>query len=140
MEDSIELQKIGGHAMSGQNLRVHTKKCRLTAVELALSVVLCLTLAAPSHLYGLSARVLADMADLWYVIKIAGQPAGYIHEETKAKEQGLNTDSEMRIVLNRLGSRVEIGFISASEETPEGLLRRVRYEMIASSQATKSEP
>jgi hypothetical protein len=139
MEGWIEFRKIGGHAMFGQNLRVHPKKCRLTAVVLALSVVWCLTLAASSHLYGLSARVLADTADLWYVIKIAGQPAGYVHEETKAKEQGLKTDSEMRIVLNRLGSRVEIGFFSASEETPEGLLRHVSYEMTASSQATKSE-
>ncbi len=125
--------------MSGQNLRDHPKKCRLTAVALALSVVWCLTLAAPAHLYGLSARVLADATDLWYVIKISGQPVGYLHEETKPQEQGLNTDSDMRIVLNRLGSRVEIGFLSASEETPEGLLRRVRYEMTASNQATKSE-
>jgi transglutaminase-like putative cysteine protease len=78
-------------------------------------------------------------ADLWYVIKIAGQPAGFVHEETKAEGQGLITDSEMRIVLNRLGSRVEIGFLSTSEETSDGLLRRVRYEMRASSQSTKSE-
>lgn len=125
--------------MPGQNLRVHPIKGRLTAVALALSAVWCLTLAASSHLYGLSARVLADTADLWYVIKISGQPVGYLHEETKPQEQGLNTDSDMRIVLNRLGSRVEIGFLSASEETPEGLLRRVRYEMTASNQATKSE-
>jgi hypothetical protein len=139
MEGSIEFQKIGGHAMPGQNLRVHPIKDRLTAVALALSAAWCLTLAAPSYLYGLSARVLADTFDLWYVIKIAGQPAGYIHEETKPHEKGLNTDSEMRIVLNRLGSRVEIGFLSASEETPEGFLRRVSYEMTASNQATKSE-
>ena len=125
--------------MSGQNLKAHPLKRRLAAAALALFAVWCLTLAAPSHRYGLLARVLADTADLWYIIKIAGQPVGYIHEETKAQEQGLNTDSKMMIVLNRLGSRVEIGFLSTSEETPEGLLRRISYEMTASNQATKSE-
>src|SRR3989304_8104412 len=101
--------------MPGQNSKAPPLRRHLPAATLALSVVWCLTLAAPSHLYGLSARVLADTADLWYVIQIAGQPVGYIHEETKPQEKGLITDSEMRIVLNRLGSRVEIGFLSASE-------------------------
>ena len=80
-----------------------------------------------------------EAASLWYVIKIAGQPAGYVHEETQPYEQGVRTTSEMTVVLNRLGSQVELAFISASEETPEGRLRRVSYEMKASNQSTKSE-
>ena len=122
--------------MSGQKLKAHPIKHRLTVVALALFVICGLAFLARLPLSGYSAQAAAD---LWYVIKIAGQPVGYIHEETRAEEQGLNTDSKMMIVLNRLGSRVEIGFLSTSEETPEGLLRRVRYEMTASSQATKSE-
>jgi hypothetical protein len=112
---------------------------RLAATALALIAMLALVPLAQPPLYGLGAQAAAEAADLWYVIKIAGQPAGYIHERTVAQEHGLNTDSTMIVVLNRLGSRVEIGFLSASEETPEGLLRRVIYEMTASNQATKSE-
>jgi hypothetical protein len=122
--------------MSGQNLKAHPLKRRLAAAALALLAARGLIFFAQLPLLGSSAQAAAD---LWYVIKIAGQPVGYIHEETKAQEQGLNTDSKMMIVLNRLGSRVEIGFLSTTEETPEGLLRRVSYEMIASNQATKSE-
>jgi hypothetical protein len=112
---------------------------RLAATALARVVITGLLFLAQLPLLGLSSQAPAGAADLWYVIKIAGQPAGYIHEKTVTQEHGLNTDSTMIVVLNRLGSRVEIGFLSASEETPEGLLRRVSYEMTASNQATKSE-
>ena len=125
--------------MSGQNLKAHPLKRRVAAAALALFAARGLIFIAQLPLLGLSAQAAADTADLWYVIQIAGQPVGYIHEATKPQEKSLITDSEMRIVLNRLGSRVEIGFLSASEETPEGLLRRVRYEMTFSNQATKSE-
>jgi len=125
--------------MPDQNLKPRSKKSGLAAAVLSLLAILGLVFLPQVPLYGLSSPVPAEAADLWYVIKIAGQPAGYIHEETKAYEHGLNTASKMIVVLNRLGSRVEIGFVSASEETPEGLLRRVTYEMTASNQATKSE-
>ena len=125
--------------MSGQTLGAYRAMARLTAAAVCLFAVWCLPLGAFSCPHGPSAWVPADTSDLWYVIKIAGQPAGYIHEETIPQEKGLTTNSEMLVVLNRLGSRVEIGFVSASEETPEGLLRRVRYEMTASNQSTKSE-
>lgn len=125
--------------MSGQNSKHRPSAHKLPATALVLSAVLCLNLGAPSQSLGLPAIGSDDAGGLWYIIKIAGQPAGYIFEETKADEHGFRTNSKMIIVLNRLGSRVEIGFLSASEETPDGLLRRVSYEMIASNQATKSE-
>ncbi len=81
----------------------------------------------------------AVAADLWYVLKIAGQPAGYVHETTKVQDRIVRIDSDMRIVLNRLGSRVEIGFVSSSEESPEGHLLRVSYEMTASNQTMRTE-
>jgi len=125
--------------MPGQNSKAHPLKRYRLSFALVLLAIWGPAFLARLPLSGYSAQAAANPADLWYIIQIAGQPAGYIHEETKAQEQGLNTDSKMMIVLNRLGSRVEIGFLSTSEETPEGLLRRVRYEMTASSQATKSE-
>ena len=81
----------------------------------------------------------AGANELWYIVKIAGQPAGYVYEATKIQGQAIRTDSDMRIVLNRLGSRVEIGFRSFSEESSDGLLRRVEYEMTASQQTMKTE-
>lgn len=125
--------------MSGKNSKARSMMHRLAAAALAFIALQGLAFLPQSPLHGLSAQAAAGPADLWYIIKIAGQPAGYIHEVTKAEGQGLKTDSEMLVVLNRLGSRVEIGFLSISEETPEGLLRRVRYEMTASAQTTKSE-
>jgi hypothetical protein len=125
--------------MPGQKLKSHPLNHRLAAAALALLAIRGLVFLAHPPLSGYSAQAAAETTDFWYVIQIAGQPVGYIHEETKVQGQGLNTDSDMRIVLNRLGSRVEIGFLSASEETPEGRLRRIRYEMTASNQATKSE-
>ena len=125
--------------MSGQNSKAHSMLHRLAAAALAFIALQGPAFLPQSPLHGLPAQAAAGPADLWYIIKIAGQPAGYIHEVTKAEGQGLKTDSEMLVVLNRLGSRVEIGFLSISEETPEGLLRRVRYEMTASAQTTKSE-
>ncbi len=83
--------------------------------------------------------VLAGPDELWYVVKIAGQSVGYVHEAIKIQAQTIRIDADMRIVLNRLGSRVEIGFISSSEESPDGLLRRVSYEMTASNQTMRTE-
>jgi len=117
----------------------HPPKCLRPLTAAILLAALNLFFSGQGRPQDPSPQTTVGAADLWYVIKIAGQPVGYIHEETKVQEQGLSTDSDMRIVLNRLGSRVEIGFLSATEETPEGLLRRVRYEMMFSNQATESE-
>lgn len=81
----------------------------------------------------------AGDADLWYIVKIAGQPAGYVHEVTIVQGKTIRIESEMRIVLNRLGSRVEIGFLSSSEESPDGLLQRMSYEMTASNQTMRTD-
>ena len=121
------------------NIKHRPKVARLTAAALAAIVFPILPLLARDSSGSPLADAVADASDLWYVIKIAGQPAGYIHETTTTGKEVLRTDSQMLVVLNRLGSRVEIGFLSVSEESPEGLLSRVRYEMTASSEATRSE-
>jgi transglutaminase-like putative cysteine protease len=91
----------------------------------------------------------APEADRWYVIKIAGNPAGYIREQVEAKTAPrgqakpaarlLVTTSDMRLVLNRLGRRIELRFLSSSEESAEGILLRTSYVMLASNQSTKSD-
>jgi transglutaminase-like putative cysteine protease len=81
------------------------------------------------------------LADRWYVIKIAGNPAGYVHEEVEAKAapQAIVTTSDMHLVLNRLGSRIELRFLSSADETAAGMLLGTSYVMLASNQSTKSD-
>src|SRR4030065_878252 len=97
--------KTGGYAMSGQNSKAHSMLDRLAAAALAFIALQGPAFLPQSPLHGLPAQAAAGPADLWYIIKIAGQPAGYIHEVTKAEGQGLTTDSEMLILLDPLGSR-----------------------------------
>ena len=118
-------------------MRADPKRHALLATGIV--IVLGLLLAGPVRTQDSWTEPPAGAADLWYIVKIAGQPAGYVHEVTKTQTQTIRVDSDMRIVLNRLGSRVEIGFISSSEESPDGLLRRVSYKMTASNQTIRTE-
>jgi hypothetical protein len=91
----------------------------------------------------------AVQTDRWYVIKIAGNAAGYVHEQVESRSTGqaktkpaqpvLVTTSDMRLVLNRLGSRIELRFLSSADESAEGILLRTSYVMLASNQSTKSD-
>jgi transglutaminase-like putative cysteine protease len=84
--------------------------------------------------------------DQWYIIKIGGNAVGYLHENLQRlpgrapgdKGEILRTNSEMKVVLNRLGSRVEISFVSATDESADGRLLAVQSEMMASNQKTTS--
>ncbi len=78
-------------------------------------------------------------SDEWYVVKIADQLVGYIHETLQAgKNDVLVSKSEMEIVFNRLGTRVELRFTSSAEESREGLLQKVEYGMTASQMTTRT--
>ena len=95
----------------------------------------------------LSAALLLPSAlppsEKWFLISIGGQPVGYVHDvssrERRSGGEVLITDSEMKMALNRLGTKVEIEFLTGFEESSAGLLTKVRYEMRASSMATKTE-
>lgn len=81
----------------------------------------------------------APKDESWSVIKIAGIPVGYESEtRTTANDGGILTVSESRIVLNRLGNKVELVTSSRAEEDAAGLLRRVETELRASTMATRS--
>ena len=74
-------------------------------------------------------------ADLWWETRMGGQPAGYLHE----RSEGLTTFSETRIVINRMGSRVQIEGSTRSEQTADGRLSRFRSETKTSAQGTAME-
>ncbi|MDD8027612.1 MAG: transglutaminase-like domain-containing protein [Acidobacteriota bacterium] len=79
----------------------------------------------------------------WYVLRLGGTPVGYVREETSLRGAGPSavhvSDSTMKMVINRLGSKVEIEALTKSEETADGRLRKIAYELRASVLATKSE-
>ncbi|HMC57895.1 MAG TPA: hypothetical protein VKJ01_01765, partial [Candidatus Solibacter sp.] len=79
-------------------------------------------------------------ADLWMETRMAGQPAGYLHE--RSEDDGRDTlvaVSEMRIVINRMGSRVEIQGNTRSDQTADGRLLGFRSEISSSMQSTVME-
>jgi hypothetical protein len=74
---------------------------------------------------------------------IGGSPVGYVHETvTRAAGAGgllVRTESEMKMVLNRLGTKVELGLLSSTEESESGVLLRLVSELKASVLSTKTE-
>lgn len=96
---------------------------------------------------GLSSGQPQTGQDLWYVIKIGGNTVGYSHESLRIlpartpEGQGstLQTASEMRLALNRLGVKVELAFVSTTEESAEGRLQAIHSEITASNQKTTAE-
>jgi len=82
-------------------------------------------------------------AEEWYSVQLGGQKAGYMFQNTEQTERGgrpqFRTVSETKIVLNRLGSRVEM--LSSAEyfETESGLLVEVGSELKYSAQPIKTE-
>ncbi len=81
-------------------------------------------------------------SEKWFVVTLGGTPVGYVRESSGPAAGGPSgvfvTESEMKMVLNRLGNKVEIGLLSRAEEDSEGRLLSVAYEMRASTMSTKS--
>ncbi len=79
-------------------------------------------------------------AERWYVVSLGGTPVGYYREAVSGSAaSGWVTESAMVMVINRLGSRVDLGVSSRTEEGPDGKLRRTASETKASALAMKSE-
>ena len=74
-------------------------------------------------------------ADLWWELRMGGQPAGYMHERSEA----LTAVGETRIVINRMGSRVEIEGSTRTDQNSDGTLRRFHSELKMSAQPTVME-
>lgn len=82
----------------------------------------------------------------WYIVRIGGQDVGYVRESSSPGQPGpdgreavIETASEMRIVLNRLGAKVEMTVISGSAETASGLLKRLGFDFKASALTMRTE-
>ncbi len=86
-------------------------------------------------------------SEFWYIVKVGGTIVGYLREEQKSappdkipsKPENLITETEMHIVLNRIGSRVELRSFSITEENSEGRLLSARLELQLSNQTMITE-
>jgi len=85
----------------------------------------------------------SPISERWYVLTIAGQKVGYVHEEIRAVEAAgaafTDTLSDMKVTLNRLGSKVETEMRSSSRETAAGTLVSFASETRFSAQVVRSE-
>lgn len=83
----------------------------------------------------------------WYIIRIGGTEVGYVQEklgrifpaEKPTELERILTETKMRLILNRLGSRVELFSSSSAKEDAAGRLLTTRFEMKLSSQVTTME-
>lgn len=82
-------------------------------------------------------------AEDWYSILIAGQKAGFMFQRTEPiQREGrplLRTVSETKIVLNRLGTRVEMLSSAEYVETESGRLVEVESELKYSALPVRTE-
>jgi hypothetical protein len=87
-----------------------------------------------------SSTTFANNADYWFAIRLADQPAGYQRLSTSTGEDGaIRTTDESLIVINRLGSRVEVRTKTETRETPAGGVLSVREESSSSQQTVVTE-
>lgn len=79
-----------------------------------------------------------DPTDHWLETRLGGTPAGFLHERSSAADNGQwRTKAESRVVLNRMGSQVEIRSSSEYLEDDEGHLRRVNAQIGSSAEMTE---
>lgn len=107
-----------------------------TARRARLALMACLLQAA-------AVPVLAEPAapneERWYVTSIAGEPVGSVRETVALGEAGgLLSTTELRLVLNRMGNRIEMSTRAAFRESAAGRLESVEVEIRMSDQATRT--
>ncbi len=98
-----------------------TKTFRRSLTAILLSLFLALPAAA---------------AEQWYVVSMAGQPVGSLQETVSEDAAGTRTENRLRLVLNRLGSRVEMDTAAAVQESADGRIRKASVDLKMSSQST----
>lgn len=78
--------------------------------------------------------------EIWAEIRMAGKPAGSYHEKSRwGVNDDVVTEIDSDIVLNRLGSKVEIKSTSHYDESAGGDLLSVTSDMSSSAQVTHME-
>ena len=94
--------------------------------------------AVPALSAAVSPAAPAGGSDLWYAVTIAGEPVGSVHEVTAVEDGAVRSLSTLKLVLNRLGTRVEMGMIVITRETLAGDLLGIDTELLLSTQSTST--
>jgi transglutaminase-like putative cysteine protease len=81
-----------------------------------------------------TAQEAAQKTETWYVLTIGGQSVGSMHEEVTAAGGAVRVTSKVHIVLNRMGSKVEMEMGEVSRESPDGKLLGLDTDLRASAQ------
>lgn len=118
--------------------RVRTRARRAVPILLALALGMggrsLAVPAAPVRVQGAS-----PLQERWFVVILGGTPVGFFRERVAGGPGGgFTTETLMVMVINRLGSRVDLSVSGRIEEGPDGLLRRTGSETKASALVMKS--
>jgi len=83
----------------------------------------------------LAAQTQAPASETWYVLTIGDQAVGSLHEKVAPGGADIvQVSSKAHIVLNRMGSKVEMEMGEVSREAPDGRLLGLDTELKASTQ------
>lgn len=94
-------------------------------------------LALAAFLLSLPAALAEPARERWYVVSLGGVPAGSVREAVVTEDGGaVRSTTELRLVLQRLGSRIEMTTSAASRESPDGRLASAEVELTASAETT----
>jgi hypothetical protein len=80
----------------------------------------------------------AGAADSWYLVTIGGLPVGGAHERVGIEAGAVREESDLHLVLNRMGSKVEMEMRAVSREAPDGRFQGMDLTMRLSAQETAS--
>jgi hypothetical protein len=80
----------------------------------------------------------ARAADSWYVVTIAGQPVGSMHEKVTEAAGNVHVASDVQLALNRMGSKVEMAMGESSREAKDGRLLGMDLTIKLSDQTTST--
>jgi len=80
----------------------------------------------------------ARASESWYVVTIAGQPVGSIHEKVTEAGSAIHVASDVQLALNRMGSKVEMAMGEASREAKDGRLLGMDLTIKLSDQTTST--
>src|SRR5437588_12913877 len=72
----------------------------------------------------------------WYLLTIAATPVGWMHETRNDRDSAITLASQMRLVLDRLGTKVVMTFDDRTAEGRDGRLLTDEMTMRLSEQAT----
>jgi transglutaminase-like putative cysteine protease len=122
--------------MKGDDAMMIRPHRRLWIVPAFLALLVVAGPAADSG-SGRSRRSSGEEGGRWFLLTMGGNPAGSFRETIAAEGMGTRTESAMKIVLNRMGSRIEMFMQGSFLEGADGRLIEAESRTQTSAQAMR---